>query len=159
MASHVPTPSPAPAPLPDAIPTAPLLFHAASSAHHNATYHLHQVFVPQDVRDGKYGGMKRATASGKVLFTHDTDALNTALRLLVMALDLLRTGFYMPDLSDSERAAFGLEFATVAAKVLATQGPVKNLLSKDELERVLVVIDYRRLASDVEDVMTKTVSG
>ncbi|KLT39373.1 hypothetical protein CC85DRAFT_251330 [Cutaneotrichosporon oleaginosum] len=157
--SQVPTPSPAPAPLPDAIPTGPLLFHAAVSAHHSATYHLQQVFVPQHVQDGDKGGMKRQTPSGDVLFTHDSGALNTALRLLVMALDLLRTGFYLPNLSDSERAAFGLEFATVAAKVLATEEPVKKMLSKEELARVHLIIDHKRLASDVEDVMTKTLAA
>ncbi|GMK54396.1 hypothetical protein CspeluHIS016_0109820 [Cutaneotrichosporon spelunceum] len=149
----------APAPLPEAIPTAPLLFHTAVSAHHNATFHLQQVFVPRQVLGGDKGGMKRETASGKVLFTHDPDALNTALRLLVIALDLLRTGFNMPNLSDSERAAFGLKFATVAAKVLATEDPVKRLLTKDELARVQVVIDHKRLASDVDDVMTKTLAA
>lgn len=74
-----------------------------------------------------------------------------------MALDLLRLGFYTPNLSDSERAAFGLEFATVAAKVLATEEPVKKLLTKEELAGVQIVIDHRRLLTDVEDVMTKTV--
>lgn len=159
MPAHVQTPTPAaPSPAVEAIPTAPLLFHAAVSAHHSATYHLHQAFVPKDVKDGAQGGMKRATPSGKTLFTHDAEALNTALRLLVMALDLLRSGFYMPDLSDSERAAFGLEFANVAAKVLATEEPVKKLLSKDELPHVHIGIDYARLLTDVEDVTTKTVS-
>ncbi|BEI80128.1 hypothetical protein CcaverHIS002_0106570 [Cutaneotrichosporon cavernicola] len=148
-----------PTPLPETIPTGAFLFHTAVSAHHNATYHLQQVFVPQEVKDGDKGGMKRETALGRVLFTHDPDALNTALRLLVMALDLLRIGFYMPNLSDSERAAFGLEFATVAAKVLATEDPVKKLLTKEELARVRIVIDHKRLASDVDDVMTKTLAA
>ncbi|OCF42525.1 hypothetical protein I317_03641 [Kwoniella heveanensis CBS 569] len=106
---------------------AALLYHAARSAHQASHHHLQQAFMPSTLETNlnpvalnipAYSGP--TSSQGPLPFAHDAHAAAKALGLQLLALDLLRAGLSIPDLSESERATFALEFGIVGLKVYAT---------------------------------------
>ncbi len=145
-------------PLESYLPSIPLLFHLATSAHHASHQHLQQVFIPSFVNcEGNDGYppiiSARPGRTQSQIFTHDEKAGDKAIGLLLLALDLLRAGLLSTDLSEKERVAFSLEYGTIGMKVLTACG---SLRTKSELVAA-EKLDHLRLRGEVEDAVASGV--
>lgn len=143
------------------VPDVALLYHTAVNSHHAATLHLRQAFIPASVAvptDPSCPTLSLNTATGIVPYTPDPHAGQKALRLLVLALDLLHVGLVTPGLSDKEKAAFGLEFAQVGLKTLTAADSIKRM-RREERAAFGLEIDTNALKDDVESTINKSVSG
>jgi hypothetical protein len=143
------------------LPTTPLLYHLAASAHHASHRHLQQAFVPSNISchgNAEYPIVTIPAVpshAAPVPFTHDPAAASKAFGLLLLALDLLRIGLASNDLTYVERAAFGLEFATVGLKVLDT---LRKAAEKGRGKHPeLVVVDRARLVGDMQEAISSSV--
>jgi hypothetical protein len=139
------------------IPTIPLLYHLAITAHHAAQSHLQQAFIPPNVSCEFHSGYPPITIptldyQKPKAFEHDVNAARKVIGLQVLALDLLRRGLDSNELSDREKIAFGLEFGEVGIKVVAC-GRMKWGKGK-EVESV----GLEKLEGDMQDVIGEAVS-
>ncbi|WVQ94355.1 hypothetical protein IAU59_001434 [Kwoniella sp. CBS 9459] len=143
--------------------TAALLFHAARSAHQASYYHLQQAFMPTTLKTKLSPASltlpsyaTSSSSSSATPFTHDFHAAAKALGLQLLALDFLRAGLAIPDLSESERVAFALEFGIIGLKVYtacvqnkgsrSSKGKGKSLGSAE-------AVDTAKLMGDLQDIV------
>lgn len=84
-------------------------------------------------------------------FEHDPSAAAKVVGLQVLALDLLKLGWTSNELSDREKAAFGLEFGEVGMKVLeySRMGWGKG--------KEVAMVDLARLEMDMQDIIGESV--
>jgi len=146
-----------PAPTPTMhLPLIPALYHLAVSAHHASALHLQQTFIPGSIGVRLDSECAPITASmpihGSVRYKPDPQALVKALSLLLLSLDLLRTGRMSKDLSESEEVAFGLEFGLVAVKVAEVQA-----MRVGEKGKQAEKIDMETLKYDARDAVSNAV--
>lgn len=160
-----------PVPQSPCIPIAALLYHYAQVAHQTSHVHLQQAFVPTHISTDRSSGhsiIKLYSSSSSSLtqqtsssnrFNHDPQAFTKALGLQLYALDLLRAGLGMNNLSDMERVAFSLEFGVVGIKVYMAQQQILQSKSKgkEKIEGAQVV-DCQRLMDDMQDIVGQAVS-
>ncbi|KIR32042.1 hypothetical protein I352_05671 [Cryptococcus deuterogattii MMRL2647] len=153
-------------PISPCIPIAALLYHYAQVAHQTSHVHLQQAFVPTHISTDRSSGhsiIKLYSSSSSSLtqqtsssnrFNHDPQAFIKALGLQLYALDLLRAGLGMNNLSDMERVAFSLEFGVVGIKVYMAQQQTLQSKSKGK-EKVegAQVVDCQRLMDDMQDIV------
>lgn len=145
-----------------AIPHHVLLYHLAQVAHQASHRHLQQAFVPSWVStevDAAHLPISIIREDGtKGPFSHDAAAANKSLGLLLHALDLLRLGLRMKDLSDRDRVLFGVEYALIGVKVLAAcQVSVKDRKGKSPAS-LLHMVDCKKLAEDVGTYIGQSIS-
>ena len=144
------------------LPPIPLLYHLAITAHQGARQHLQQAFIPTSVSQVGNTGHPPIVATatderGSSPFTHDPQAADKALGLLLLALDCLRMGLTSNDLSDKERVAFTLEFGVIGVKVLkANSSPLLSDKGEDRVPQIEV--EVRSLMEDVQDAVASGVS-
>ncbi|WVF66742.1 hypothetical protein IAT40_001484 [Kwoniella sp. CBS 6097] len=139
--------------------TAALLYHAARSAHQAAHHHLQQFFMPLTLETdftpvSSNIPLYSSSSSRHLQFTHDAQAAAKALGLQLLALDFLQAGLAIPDLSDSERVAFALEFGNVGLKVY--EACAKNKGSRKGKEKSLKhpeAINTAKLMGDMQDIV------
>ncbi|KIR58032.1 hypothetical protein I314_05997 [Cryptococcus bacillisporus CA1873] len=159
----------APVPQSPCIPIAALLYHYAQVAHQTSHVHLQQAFVPTHIstdRSSGYSIIKLYSSSSSSSlaqqssssnrFNHDPQAFAKALGLQLYALDLLRAGLDMNNLSDMEKVAFSLEFGVVGIKVYMAQQQILQSKSKGkEKEKIegAQVVDCQRLMDDMQDIV------
>jgi hypothetical protein len=138
------------------IPLIPHLYHLALTAHHAASTHLQQVFIPSTVStDNSDGFQPVATCVNgeNVPFVHDPQAVQKSLGLLLLSLDLLKLGLASREISEVEKVHFGLEFGQVGVKVLRAH----HVLAKGKgNEREMV--DVARVKHDVREYVVDSVS-
>lgn len=96
---------------------AALLYHTATAAHIASTQHLQQAFIPSWVETASDGTFDPVPLYPTKRLAPDPHAADTALALQLLALDLLSAGLKLPNLSDSERAAFTIEWLSIGIKV------------------------------------------
>lgn len=163
-----------PVPQSPCIPIAALLYHYAQVAHQTSHVHLQQAFVPTHIstdRSSGYSIIKLYSSSSSSSwpqqssssnrFNHDPQAFAKALGLQLYALDLLRAGLGMNNLSDMEKVAFSLEFGVVGIKVYMAQQQILQSKSKGkEKEKIegAQVVDCQRLMDDMQDIVGQAVS-
>jgi hypothetical protein len=159
------------------VPDVPLLYDTALQAHAAAAYHYQQAFVPLAIEIPIPHGHPEGEGDDadshehehlqpiplyrdqrEEVYVPDPGAGHTALRLLVLALDLLAVGLGHHGLSDRERAAFGLEFATVGLK-LAHAAAVMGQMKHPQRRLLGVEIHTGKLYEDLGTVVSKSVSG
>ncbi|KIY32195.1 hypothetical protein I305_05494 [Cryptococcus gattii E566] len=156
----------APVPQSPCIPIAAVLYHYAQVAHQTSHVHLQQAFVPTHIstdRSSGYSIIKLYSSSSSTQqnsssnrFNHDPQAFAKALGLQLYALDLLRAGLGMNNLSDMERVAFSLEFGVVGIKVYMAQQQILQSKSKGKEKEKMEgaqVVDCQRLMDDMQDIV------
>lgn len=143
------------------IPSLPLLYHLALSAHHAASRHLQQLFIPSSVTScadhtacppilSDLGGSKDRPHP----FVHDPWAGHKAMDLLLLAFDLLRMALASHDLTEKEKVAFALEFGKVGMKALATTKHTPSSTGKQQDHYHVVV---GRLQEEVQETIASGV--
>ena len=146
---------------PPPLPVIPLLYHLALSAHHASHRHLQQAFIPGSVIREEALDPPKFTAPPVVEYkrpetvTHDPQAADKALGLLLLALDLLKAGLASKDLSDKERVAFSLEFGVVGVKVL--KGSESQGSTKTQDKRASIQVERGKLVGEVQDAVASGV--
>ncbi|EIW69189.1 hypothetical protein TREMEDRAFT_31472 [Tremella mesenterica DSM 1558] len=145
-------------------PTSAHLYYLAHSAHQASHTHLQQVFVPSWVvtpphEAAPLHNLSSSTSSDNHVFTQDTQALDKAFGLLLLALDLLQVGLANKSLSDRDKVVFGHEFVLVGIKVLAackngSRGR-SNVKGKGR-QGLADLIDLKKLVDDVQDCVGHT---
>lgn len=145
-----------------ALPDLPLLYHTALSAHHAAYNHYQQAFVPIGTQipvPTEAEKAKPIPLYGKGeddKYSHDPHAGHTALRLLILSLDLLRIGLDTPGISDIEKAAFGLEFATVGIKVIHATQTIAHMKAPQQAA-FPITVNTKALLDDLEHTIATSV--
>lgn len=165
-----------PVPQSHCIPITALLYHYAQVAHQTSHVHLQQAFVPTHISTDRSSGYSiiklysSSSSSSSSLtqqssssnrFNRDPQAFAKALGLQLYALDLLRAGLDMNNLSDMEKVAFSLEFGIVGIKVyMAQQQILQNKSKGKEKEKIegAQVVDCQRLMDDMQDIVGQAVS-
>jgi hypothetical protein len=129
------------------ISDAALLYLTAISAHTGASRHLQQAFVPgwAAVRGSKFDPIPLYPSTDPLV--HDSHAARKALDLQLLAVELLDIGLKTGHLSDSERAAFAIEFAIVGLKVRAA------LRYTDRKGKMKAKVDEERLMEDMQQAL------
>ena len=140
-------------------PDKPLLYHLAIQAHHAARNHLQQVFIPSTVITTEASTSIKCTrpdTTGSQTFTHDSQAPEKAVGLLLLALQILKIGLEAKDLSDVERVAFSYEFGLVGVKILDTYRLRSSVKGKQKA--LARGIDVDKIKDDVQVTLASGVS-
>lgn len=149
------------------IPNLPFMYHTAVDAHRAAARHYQQAFFPLDLEpptegmeleehpDPKPFGLYQADGT-QLPFKHDPQAGQTALRLLLLSLDLLMNGIMSKRLSVDEYAAWSLEYATVGLKVIHAVSVIGQM--KGSMQDLFgITIKKEAVLSDLGAVIAKAV--
>lgn len=149
------------------LPNLPLLYHLALSAHRASSRHLQQSFIPPYIDTTPSPTYPPITipdlyTSSHKPFTHDPEAPKKSLDLLILALDLLKTGLRISEISDREVAYLGYEYGIIGLKVYMTALRAEEEVSHAKAKGKEVAgrggVESKVIMADMLEVVSRAVS-